>query len=148
MSSGPPAWMWAAIAGGIALGWWLCRRPARPLEQLDWRQFEAAVAEGYRALGWQVTEAGGPSADGGVDLIARDAEETWLIQCKHWPGRRVGVQPVRELYGVMCAAEADGAALVTSGTFSRAARAFAEGKAMELVEGRALAALVGRKLRA
>lgn len=146
MTEAPRELLWIGVALVVVLAVRLSRRREPNLDQLDWRAFEAAVAEGYRALGWQVTEAGGPTADGGIDLIAEDDDETWLIQCKHWPGRRVGVRPVRELYGVLRAAEADGAALVTSGGFTRAARAFAEGKALELVEGEGLDGLMaGRR---
>jgi restriction system protein len=51
---------------------------------------------------------------------------------------------VRELFGVMAAHDAAGGAVVTSGVFTAEAKAFAEGRGIELIDGPALVALVGR----
>ena len=50
---------------------------------------------------------GRPAGDGGVDVVLRDGRGRWLVQCKHYKARRVGVRPVRELLGV---AASEGAA--------------------------------------
>lgn len=112
------------------------------IRALDWRRFEALVAESYARQGWRVEHTGRAGPDGGVDLRLRRAGETVLVQCKHWRATRVGVGPVRELFGVMTAEGASRAALVCSGTFTAEARSFATGKPIELVDGAALARLV------
>ena len=67
---------------------------------------------------------------------------TTVVQCKRWRNARVGVVLVRELYGVMTAEAADSCILVTSGTFTPEAEAFARGKPIELLDGSALLKLI------
>ena len=112
------------------------------LNDMSWQQFEALVGEAFRHKGYSVTETGGGGADGGVDLVLKRAGETFLVQCKQWKAYKVGVTTVRELYGVMAAQGATGGFVVTSGVFTDEARAFAEGRNIELVNGRALHTLI------
>lgn len=103
---------------------------------LTWTQFERLMAEFYRRKGATVSSRGGPKADGGVDLsLTYPTGERLIVQCKHWKNRHVGVKPVRELWGVLDDEKADGAILVTSGSFSADAFAFAQGKQVELIDG-------------
>lgn len=110
---------------------------------LTWQQFESLVAEGFRQRGFQVTEKGGAAPDGGVDLILARRQERFLVQCKQWRAQQVPVTIVRELYGVMAAQHAAGGYVVTSGRFTRDAIAFAAGRNIELIDGKALTALLG-----
>jgi restriction system protein len=110
------------------------------LNHLSWRQFEALVSEAFRRKGYSVTETGG--AEGEVELILKKAGERYLVQCKQWRASRVGVNIVRELYGVMAAKGATGGFVVTSGVFTDEARAFVRGKNIELMDGKALHALI------
>jgi restriction system protein len=100
------------------------------LDGMSWREFEMLVGEGFRLQGYQVSETGGGGADGGVDLVLRKAGETsgekFLVQCKQWRALKVGVDVVRELYGVMAARGATGGFVVTSGRFTEAAVSFCE----------------------
>ena len=61
------------------------------------------LGEAYRLLGYRVTEIGGGGADGGVDLMLTKGGEKFLVQCKQWKAYKIGVDVVRELYGVMAA---------------------------------------------
>ena len=111
------------------------------LNQLSWRQFEALVGEAFRRKGYSVTVTGG-GADGGADLKLKKAGEIFLVQCKQWRATRVGMNIVRELDGVMTARGAAGGFVVTSGIFTDEACAFARGKNIELIDGKALRALI------
>ena len=115
---------------------------ANALDGMTWREFEMLVGEAFRLQGYQVTETGGGGADGGVDLVLRKDRETLLVQCKQWKAFKVGVDVVRELYGVMAARGAAGGFVVTSGRFTREASAFASGRNVRLIEGPALMGLV------
>ena len=110
---------------------------------ISWRDFELLIGEAYRQRGYHVTETGGGGADGGVDLVLSKGRETWLVQCKQWRATKVSVQIVRELLGVMTARGATGAYVVTSGSFTAEARAFVEGRNIELVDGPELLRLIG-----
>ena len=132
-----------------ALMSWVQRRRAQQLvhdatqrsdgmAQMHWRDFESLAAEYFRRQGMTVTETGGGGPDGGVDVIARRGTDRYLVQCKHWRARRVGVEPVRELYGLIAAQRLAGGYVVTSGDFTEQARAFASGREIELINGHTL----------
>jgi restriction system protein len=112
------------------------------LNDMSWQQFEALVGEAFRRKGYAVTETGGGGADGGIDLVLKKQDETFLVQCKQWKAFKVSVNTVRELYGVMAAEGATGGFVVTTGVFTDEARAFAEGRNIELMDGKALHALI------
>ena len=82
------------------------------LDGMSWREFEMLVGEGFRLQGYQVVETGGGGADGGIDLVltkpGKSGGEKFLVQCKQWRAFKVGVDVVRELYGVMAARGATG----------------------------------------
>jgi restriction system protein len=111
------------------------------IRAMPWRSFETLVAEAYRRQGYSVVNNGGGGADGGVDLLARK-DGTYLIQCKHWKTYRVGVKEIRELFGILVSEHAKGGILVTTGTFTPDALAFAKGKPIELVDGTRVAEMV------
>jgi restriction system protein len=98
---------------------------ASVLDGLSWDEFERLVGEGFRLQGYGVTETGGSSPDGGVDLVLSKGDETFLVQCKQWKAYKVGVEVVRALYGVMAAKGAAGGFVVTSGQFTEPVREFA-----------------------
>jgi restriction system protein len=112
------------------------------LDKMTWVQFEHLVGEGFRLQGYTVAETGGGGADGGVDLVLRRGREKFLVQCKQWRAFRVGVDVVRELYGVMAARGAAGGFVVTSGRFTDEAVEFANGRNVVLVDGPKLFALI------
>lgn len=106
---------------------------------MSWREFETLVGEYFRHEGFSVLDNGGGGPDGGVDAWLRKGRQRYLVQCKHWHALRVGVQPVRELYGVMAAHGAAGGFVVTSGDFTPEARRFAQGlETLQLIDGRTL----------
>jgi restriction system protein len=109
---------------------------------LSWRDFEVLVGEGFRHRGFTVTERGGAGPDGGVDLALARGNERFLVQCKQWRAQQVGVTMVRELYGVMAAERVAGGYVVTSGSFTKDAKAFAAGRNIELMDGKALEGLL------
>lgn len=117
-------------------------KSAEALNAMSWREFELLVGEAFRQQGYQVAEQGGAGADGGVDLILRKGTETFLVQCKQWKALKVGVDVVRQLYGVMAATGAAGGFVITSGRFTPDAQAFAEGRNLQLVEGPELFGLI------
>lgn len=112
------------------------------LNEMSWGDFERLVSEYYRRKGFQVTRKGGNGPDGGIDLILRQKGELYLVQCKQWKAYKVGVQPVREFYGVMAARGATGGYFVTSGEYTAEARAFAQGLNLELLDGRKLREMI------
>lgn len=115
------------------------------LASVSWREFEMLVGQFFREKGYKVSETA-DGADGGIDLRLTASDfKTYLVQCKHWKASKVPVSVVRELYGVMVAEQAAGAFVVTSGQFTDDAQAFADGKNIQLIDGRLLVgAIKGR----
>lgn len=147
---GVPAFV--TLLAGVA-GWQARQKRAEFLRQrldidwlngLSWRDFEKQVAEVYRERGYHVEELGGNGPDGGVDLRMRRDGLTTVVQCKRWKTYKVSVQPVRELFGVMAAENADRAIFISSGIYTQDALRFAEGKPIELIDGAQLAEMLRR----
>jgi restriction system protein len=141
-----------SLAAGVA-GWKMRQHRATFLQQhldidwlnrLSWQDFERQVAEVYRQEGYQVGEVGGGRADGGVDLRLRRCGLTSIVRCKRWRTFKVGVKPVRELFGVMTAEKADRAVFITSRVYTNEALQFAQGKPIDLVDGAQLAQMLRR----
>ncbi len=108
---------------------------ASVIDKMTWQQFEQLVGEAFRRQGFRVAELGGAGPDGGVDLMLTKGGEQHLVQCKQWRAYKVGVDVVRELYGVMAARGAAGGFVVTSGRFTHEAIAFAAGRNVTLIDG-------------
>lgn len=112
------------------------------LRAMNWRELEQLVSEAYRRLGFEVEETGMPGADGGVDLRLRRNGQLTLVQCKHWRTQRVGAPIMREQFGLLAHHQAAAVIIVSTGDFTSEARAFAQGKPIELIAGPELLALV------
>jgi len=107
------------------------------LRALEWKRFEELCAAYFQQLGFRtrMTPAG---PDGGVDihLLAQGSERSAvLVQCKAWSTYDVGVKAVRELLGVMTAEGVAEGVFVTTGRYTQAARDFAAGKEIVLIDG-------------
>lgn len=94
------------------------------------REFEHLVAEVFRQQGYSV-EVTQKTRDGGCDIIATrnigGIPFMVLIECKRYDRKNhVGVQLVRSLLGVQTDRKANKGVLVTSSTFTKSARKFAE----------------------
>ena len=109
---------------------------------LSWKEFEELLGEAYRRQGYSVQENVGTGPDGGIDLTIKRNGSVYLIQCKQWRSFKVGVKVVREMLGLVTAVSAKGAIIVSSGQFTQAARAFALGKPLQLVEGDELVRMI------
>jgi hypothetical protein len=96
---------------------------------IDDRDFECLVAEILRKRGYDV-QLTQKSRDGGIDIYASRIEPNgfrglYFVQCKRQSLRnKVGVQPVRELYGVVCARNATGGIVITTSFFTSPAKEF------------------------
>jgi restriction system protein len=142
------------LTGGISfilivLRWRSHRRrlsDARTLDDLmalSPDEFEKLIATIFKSYGHQAQIHGG-SSDHGVDiLVSSSNDEKWIIQCKRYSGS-VGEPVVRDLYGTMNHESAQRAYLITTGSFTAQAKAWAEGKPIVLYDGEALVKLIQR----
>lgn len=112
------------------------------IRRLHWKQFEMLVAETLRRVGYRVVEQRRSLSDSGPDLIASSPDETLLVRCEHRRSATVGVATVRELKESIAAEGGGDGAIVTSGTFSGEAIAFAAGTSIQLIDGPQLEKLI------
>ncbi len=118
----------------------------RRIEQMNTvpaEQFEKLVSEFFSAFGYRVFHAG-MSGDHGVDVVVMTpAGEKWVVQCKRYKGS-VGEPMVRDLLGTMVHEKASKAFLITTGSFTKAARAWAKNKPIVLYDGETFLKLIAR----
>lgn len=92
------------------------------LRALKWNDFEMFIELFFLLKGYEVERRGGLEPDGGIDLIVRQNERSFVVQCKHWYREKVGVKEIREMLGVRQINRADGMIFVTSGQFTDAVK--------------------------
>lgn len=109
------------------------------LRDMSWEQFASVISAAYRRQGYAVEESKG----GAFDFMLRKNGQITLVQCRRWKVNQAGVGPVRELYEAMSRHDAFNCMCVSAGEFSATARQFAAGKPVTLLNGAALAELVG-----
>ena len=136
---------WAAFAAALAVEDHSKKRDRVLRENLDDLNalsptaFEVFVADLFRRRGYEARVVGG-DGDHGVDIVVKNLEaERELVQCKRWGGKWIGEPVVRDFYGALIH---DGDAvrgyIVTTTFFSKAAREWAKGKPIDLVDGKKL----------
>jgi len=116
------------------------------INALEWKRFEELCSEYFNAKGYKakVTRQG---ADGGIDIhLFKESysltKAFGVVQCKAWNSYKVGVKPVRELFGVMAAERAPLAIFITSGSYTKEAEEFSKGKHLKLISGESLLELI------
>lgn len=112
---------------------------AARIRTMHWKEFDRLVCEVFRRIGYTITD-GTASKDGEVDFIATTATEKVLVQCDR-RNSPVPLSTARELHKAMTAHAATGGALVTSGSFSDEAAAFAAEASIQLIDAAGLADL-------
>lgn len=116
------------------------------LRKLEWKRFEEVVAAYIRELG-QTARTTRIGPDGGVDVEVLDPATNrvvMLVQCKAWDAYKVGIKPVRELFGVMAAARVTEGAFFTTGEFTNEAMSFGRENNLDLIDGVELMSRVGQ----
>jgi restriction system protein len=114
----------------------LLHRDPKLLWTISSRKFEEVVAELISRLGYTV-ELTPASKDGGFDMYAakRDGlgEFMYLVECKRYaPTRKVGVEIVRSLHGVVNSMRATAGVVVTTSHFTSGAEEFQKRNSFQL----------------
>jgi len=115
------------------------------LESMSAGEFAGLVAAAFRQEGYLVVERGGRGPESAVDLEMYLGRDRYLVQCKQWQANKVDLGVLRELLAVMRAERAVGCFIVTSGSFTDEARAFATGRAIRLVPAESLRRMIARE---
>ncbi|MDR6539470.1 restriction system protein [Variovorax soli] len=122
---------------------------AAVFDAIEWRRFEALVETLFQQVGFH-TRSQTHGADGGVDIWlsspAQPEVPLSLIQCKHWYGKKVGVDKIREFRGAMASFKVPRGQYATTSTFTPDAVSFARENGIHLLDGEQLLALIDKRL--
>lgn len=116
-----------------------------PLEELEWDDFERLVLAGFLRRGYHSAgsaRVGAAAAAAGGDLLLRRDRETYLVYCKAWRSKKIGLSAVKALQAQMTARGATGGFLVSFGRAGREATRFASAERIQLLDEAALKALL------
>ena len=130
------------VAISLWVGWKQWQLPGRAQVQatleaiavMPWREFSSVVAQAYQREGYEVTPA-----NGAADFVVEKGARKSLISCKRWKAASHGLEQLRELKAMRQAELANEAVYVTLGELQQAAREFADGHGIVLLQGVALA---------
>jgi restriction system protein len=117
-------------------------------DAIEWRRFEAVVETLFQQAGLE-TKSQSHGADGGVDvwLYSRQQAEVpvGLVQCKHWSGKEIGVDKIRELRGVMAANKVGRGVFATTSSFTTEAAKFGRENGIDLLDVDRLLVLIAKR---
>ncbi len=116
-------------------------REVGALRKVDPYSFEMLCASLYEKMGWS-TWVTPKTGDGGIDAVIERGQERRILQCKRLRSGKVGVGPVRDLFGVIQSEDVAGGILITTTGFTAGAAGWATGKNIELIDGASLVALL------
>lgn len=133
----------AGLAGPGSRPGSLKPRRQRMLRDLSWEEFVILIGELFRRQGFEVEIPAPDRTPRGFHLALRHAGERILVQGRHWNRWQVRPKELQEFGRVLAAERVTRGIFVTSGVFTRDAREWAAGQAMELIDGPRLTELVG-----
>lgn len=117
------------------------------LSHIEWLRFEA-LCEALMAQAGFRTRCESHGANGGLDiwLHSRHVQgPAAAVHCKHWLRKPVGVRELREFQAAMAVHQIRRGTYITSGRYTREALEFAQSQGINLLDGPALLALIGRR---
>jgi restriction system protein len=128
-------------------GWQQLRAPSaaqvertlQAVATMSWRDFAAAVEAAYRRQGYSVERLN--AAD--VDFELHKGGGAILVSCKRWKAARVGADQLRDLHAARIAREAQDSICIATGELTDSARSYAASNRIQMVQGTALAQLLG-----
>ena len=113
------------------------KRGLKAVQRLSWQDFERYCAGYFSSRGYRVQITGGGGADDGMDLLVSKNGKSAIVQCKRWK-KPVGVQVIREMYGIMHANHHDQVFIIALTGYTKKAHAWALGKPIRLISAESL----------
>jgi restriction system protein len=109
------------------------------LLSMDPRNFEYFVADLFSKQGFKNVHTTPASNDHGKDVVMWKEEEMYYVECKRYSKRnKVGRPEIQKFYGEVVSGKAKMGIFVTTSEFTEPAKLFANGKNLELIEGRTI----------
>ncbi len=114
------------------------------IQGLSWQEFKKLVADAYRQSGYTIMENSAFTTDPSVDLVIRKSANLYLVQCRYWQNRKLGIREAKNLFSLMHDKQASGVFLLTTGIFTNDARHYAIGRPINLIDGIELVELLNK----
>jgi len=114
----------------------------KSIQEVPWQQFKEMVAEAYIRSGYMILEQSPFATDPYVDLFMRKSANLYIVQCRYWQNRKIGIREVKKLQALVQEKHAMGAFLLTTGIFSKEARHYVLSRPINLVDGIGLVELL------
>ena len=108
---------------------------------MSWHGYQSMVADIFRWEGYEVTAAEGPDADA-IDMEVSRGVERMLVNCQLRELQDIPIEPLQEMHAIAARNGANGAFLLTDGSFSEASVTFASDAGLVLIAGDTLVDLV------
>ena len=108
---------------------------------MSWRDFSAALEDGWLKQGFTVNRRHGRDADG-ADFAIHKAGVTTLVSGKRWKAASLGVEPLRELKAAIDKAEASAGLFVALGDVTPQAAKFAKDNHIRVLQAPELVSLL------
>jgi restriction endonuclease Mrr len=112
------------------------------LHALDPAEFEMAIDNLFRNLGYRIVQRGGTAAGTGIDLVIEQGGQLAAVQCKHWKKTDVRVRGMREFIDAIQHAGIRQGISITPHGFTNEARELAAANHIEILTGMRLAQLL------
>ena len=111
------------------------REEIKSIQEVPWPKFKEMVAEAYSRSGYMILGKESFTADPGVDLFMRKSANLYLVQCRYWQNRKLGIREVKNLHSLLQEKHAMGAFLLTTGIFTKEARHYVLSRPINLIDG-------------
>jgi restriction system protein len=108
---------------------------------MSWRDFSAALEDGWLKAGFTVTRREGRDS-GGADFAIHKSGATTLVAGKRWKAASLGVEPLRELKAALDKAEARDGIFVALGDVTPQAAKFARDSGIRVLQAPELVKLL------
>ncbi len=105
---------------------------------MGWREFSAAVEDGWQREGHVVTRCEG----GGADFVIAKGGVAMAVSARRWKAASLGVEPLRELRAAMEKSDTREGVVVALGDVTAQARSFAKDQGIRIVQAPELAQLL------
>lgn len=105
------------------------------LRRLSWGDFELLIREYFRQQAFKLVKPKFTHQCGEVDLLFYKKNTHYIVQCRHWRSKTIGISTVRELYEVLLQMKKNKLIIISSGNYTHEAKAFASDKPIQLVSG-------------
>ncbi len=112
------------------------------IRDLDWPDITRLISRAHEARGFRVIEDKTTGPDSHFDMMLMKNFDKYFVLCRHWACESLDTDLVKQMYSAVDFADAHRIIIITSGSFTHEAKAFASDKPVDLIEAHNFVKLV------